>query len=114
MEQINYVEFPAQDPAACRGFFSNVFGWQFTDYGPDYCAFSQSGVKGGFYRAPLSSSTANGAALVVLYSEDLEATQARITAAGGSICRSVFAFPGGRRFHFTDPCDNEWAVWSDR
>jgi len=113
-EKINYVEFPARDPAECRRFFSETFGWRFTDYGPDYCAFSQSGVDGGFYRAPVSSGTANGAALVVLYSEELEATLARVEKAGGVVCRPVFSFPGGRRFHFTDPCGNEWAVWSDR
>lgn len=113
-EKINYVELPARDPALCKRFFSEIFGWQFTDYGPDYCAFSQSGVNGGFYRAPLASSTANGGTLVVLYSEDLEGTEARITAAGGTICKPVFSFPGGRRFQFTDPCGNEWGVWSDR
>jgi len=25
-----------------------------------------------------------------------------------------FQFPGGRRFHFTDPGGNELAVWSER
>ncbi|MBI1194566.1 MAG: VOC family protein [Gammaproteobacteria bacterium] len=113
-EKISYVELPASDPAACKRFFSEVFGWRFTDYGPDYCSFSQSGVNGGFYRAPLNSSTTNGGALVVLYSPDLAGAEARITAAGGAICKPVFSFPGGRRFHFTDPCGNEWAVWSDQ
>ena len=28
--------------------------------------------------------------------------------------RAVFDFPGGRRFHFTDPGGHELAVWSDR
>ncbi len=66
-----------------------------------------------FFRSDLASSTANGAALVVLYSRDLEATQANIERAGGLIVKPVFAFPGGRRFHFTEPSGNELAVWSD-
>lgn len=32
---------------------------------------------------------------------------------GGNIVKPIFAFPGGRRFHFTDPSGNEYAVWSD-
>ena len=49
----------------------------------------------------------------MLYAEDLEATQRDIIRAGGSIVREIFAFPGGRRFHFTDPSGNELGVWSD-
>jgi predicted enzyme related to lactoylglutathione lyase len=55
----------------------------------------------------------NGAALIVLYSASLEATQGRVQTAGGTIIRSIFDFPGGRRFHFTEPSGNELAVWSD-
>lgn len=112
-EKINYVEFPAKDIEATKAFFSNVFGWSFTDYGPTYTAFSNAGLEGGFFQSELSVSTANGSALVVLYSEALEQTQSKIEAAGGSIVRSIFSFPGGRRFHFADPNGNEYAVWSD-
>ncbi|NNF07767.1 MAG: VOC family protein, partial [Candidatus Eisenbacteria bacterium] len=41
-------------------------------------------------------------------------TQDRVVAAGGQICREIFEFPGGRRFHFLDPSGNELAVWSDK
>jgi len=34
--------------------------------------------------------------------------------AGGRVVKPIFDFPGGRRFHFTDPNGNELAVWSDR
>ncbi len=115
VEKINYLEFSAVDLAATKQFFSEVFGWVFTDYGPDYSAFSaaEAGLDGGFFRAPLSASTANGSALVVFYSIDLEQTQAEIEAAGGKLVKPIFAFPGGRRFHFTEPSGNEFAVWSD-
>ena len=112
-EKINYLEFPASDLDATKAFFNTVFGWSFTDFGPDYSAFSDAGVDGGFYRSELASKTANGGALVVFYSEHLEATQTKIEAAGGLILKPVFAFPGGRRFHFCEPSGNEFAVWSD-
>ena len=110
---IHYLELPARDLAAVKTFFEQVFGWHFTDYGPDYTAFSQAGLAGGFFRAPLSSRSEQGAALPVLYSRELEQTQAAVEAAGGTLHKAIFDFPGGRRFHFLDPVGNEWAVWSD-
>jgi predicted enzyme related to lactoylglutathione lyase len=113
-EQINYIELPAADLAATKQFYAGVFGWVFADYGPDYIAFANSGLDGGFYRSTLTSKVAAGAALVVLYSKDLAGCEARIVAAGGSIVKPVFSFPGGRRFHFADPNGNELAVWSEQ
>lgn len=118
-EKINYVEFPAKDLNAIKSFFQQVFDFQFTDYGPEYTAFKQSkdlgaGLEGGFYLADCKSETADGAALIVFYSDALEDTQAKVKSAGGSINKAIFSFPGGRRFHFLDPNGNEWAVWSDQ
>ena len=112
-EKIDYVEFPARDIDAAKAFFTSVFGWSFTDYGPDYTAFSNEGVDGGFFKSDLIASTADGSALIVFYSNDLEQTQTKIARAGGSILKPIFDFPGGRRFHFGDPNGNEYAVWSD-
>jgi len=113
-EKINYIEFPAKDIEKTKAFFSRIFGWTFTDYGPEYTSFSKdAGLKGGFYKSALKVSTEQGGALIVFYSQELEQTQAKIEAAGGAIIKSIFAFPGGRRFHFTDPNGNEYAVWSD-
>jgi predicted enzyme related to lactoylglutathione lyase len=113
-EKLNYVEFPARDMAATMAFFKHVFGWEFEAYGPDYSAFSNQGLDGGFYQSELCSSATAGAALLIFYSENLDATQAKIEAAGGNIVKPIFSFPGGSRFHFTDPGDNEFAVWSER
>lgn len=113
-EKLDYVEFPASDMEATKTFFTQVFGWSFTDYGPDYMAFDHQGLEGGFYRAGSTSRTENGAALLVFFSEDLEATLAKIETAGGNIIKPVFDFPGGRRFQFLDPSGNEWAVWSEK
>jgi uncharacterized protein len=112
-EKINYLEFPAKDLEATKAFFSNAFGWSFIDYGPDYSAFSDEGLDGGFFKSDVSVSTKKGSALVVFYSNDLNQTQSKVEQAGGSILQPIYSFPGGRRFHFTDPSDNEFAVWSD-
>ena len=112
-EKINYSELRAKDIEATKEFFTSVFGWSFEDYGPEYSAFSNEGVDGGFFQSDLSVSTKNGSALIVFYSKNIEETQSKIEQAGGLIVRSIFTFPGGRRFHFKDPNGNEYAVWSD-
>lgn len=111
-EKINYVEFPARDMGTTQAFFTQAFGWVFEDYGPEYMAFSNQGLDGGFYASERVSSSDNGAALIVMYSEDIEATQLKVEAAGGVISKAIFSFPGGRRFHFLEPSGNELAVWS--
>jgi len=113
-EKVNYVELPAKNLQATKIFFSQVFGWSFQDFGPEYSAFSNQGIDGGFFKSNLSSSTSNGAALIVFYSIDLEETQEKIKQANGIIVKPIFVFPGGRRFHFTEPSGNEFAVWSDK
>lgn len=108
---INYVEFKAKDLEAIKKFYRQAFGWNFTDYGPTYVAFSDSGLDGGFEKS--DEKIVNGA-LVVLYHQKLEEIRARIVEAGGKISKEIFSFPGGRRFHFLDPAGNELAVWSDK
>jgi len=113
-EKINYIELPAKNIEATKRFFTDIFNWSFEDFGPEYSAFSNAGIDGGFYKAEMSSSSSNGGALVVFYSEALEMTKAKIEKAGGAIVKNIFSFPGGRRFHFTEPSGNEFAVWSDK
>lgn len=113
-EKINYIEFPTKDIEATKKFFAAVFDWSFVDYGPEYVAFSNAGIDGGFYQSNLISSTENGATLIVFYSNELEETQKKIKDSGGSIIKPIFPFPGGHRFHFSDPSGNEFAVWSDK
>lgn len=110
---IDYLELPARDLTATRAFFSAAFGWRFIDYGPDYIAFEDAGIQGGFYRADLCSRSDRGGVLVVLYSADLEQTLREVEEAGGTISNPIFQFPGGRRFHFLEPSGNELAVWSE-
>ena len=110
-KRIDYIEYAAPDLALVKAFYHNVFGWVFEDYGPDYVAFQDGRMAGGFWRG---DAVATGLPLVVMYALDLEAVEQAVRAHGGNIVKATFPFPGGRRFHFTDPCGNVLAVWTDR
>lgn len=112
--KMNYVEFHAKDIPATKAFFGKVFEWEFVDYGPEYVSFSDEGLDGGFFQSDLASSAANGAALIVFYSAEIEETLMAVENSGGTISRAIFTFPGGRRFHFLDPSGNEFAVWTEK
>jgi predicted enzyme related to lactoylglutathione lyase len=113
-QKIDYLELPASDFDAIKSFYTRAFGWEFQGYGGDYCAFNDGKLNGGFYRSDQASSTKQGSTLIVLYATSLENTLESVVASGGSIVRPIFSFPGGRRFHFSDPNGNELAVWSDK
>jgi predicted enzyme related to lactoylglutathione lyase len=112
--RIDYIEMPATDLAAIKRFYIDAFGWKFTDYGPDYTAYEDGRLTGGFRKADQGGGGGGGGTLVVIYAVDLEGAQRRVESAGAKIVRPIFSFPGGRRFHFTDPSGNELAVWSER
>lgn len=108
--RVDYIEFPATDIGKTKEFYGKVFGWKFTDYGPDYTSFEDGRLSGGFTTDMKAKA---GSTLVVIYSKDLADTKAKVVSAGGDIVRDIYEFPGGRRFHFTDPNGNELAVWSE-
>ena len=109
---INYIELPSNDIAKTKEFYSGIFGWTFTDWGPEYISFEGAGIDGGFRADGEVNAQAPGA-LVVLYSTKLEETLQQIERAGGEIVSPIIEFPGGRRFQFKDPSGNELAVWSE-
>jgi uncharacterized protein len=109
--QIDNIEFRVGDIGRATEFYARAFGWTFTDYGPTYCEFSDGRLTAGLTTA---GSATPGGALVILYADDLEATQARLENLGAKIIKPIFAFPGGRRFHFLDPDGYELAVWTKR
>lgn len=109
--RIDYVELPVLDVAASKRFYGAAFGWKFQDWGDEYAAFEDGRLTGGFRKEERVTA---GGPLVILYSRELEATRAAVVAAGGTIVKEIFPFPGGRRFHFADPSGHELAVWSDR
>ena len=112
-KRIDYIEIPACDLPATKVFFSSLLGWKFEDYGPEYTTFNDGRLNGGFYLSGNKASVADGSVLVVLYSTALEETRDAVVSLGGSITKEIFTFPGGRRFHFTEPSGNEFAVWSE-
>ena len=109
--RIDYIEFPVLDLEAAKRFYSTVFGWSFTDYGPDYSSFADGRLSGGFAKA---STVQPGGPLVVMYALDLASTKDAVVTAGGKITKDVFEFPGGKRFQFRDLSGYELAVWSDK
>jgi uncharacterized protein len=114
--QIDYIEFPATDIEATKKFYEQVFGWKFQDYGPDYTSFLDGRLAGGFNKGAHPASPGGGKTngpLIVIYAASLEEIYGEVKTAGGKIVKEIFGFPGGRRFHFTDPNGNELAVWSE-
>jgi predicted enzyme related to lactoylglutathione lyase len=111
--KINYIEFHTADIERTKKFYETVFGWSFVDYGPDYVSFQGAGIDGGFIRDEAHSDAGKGGPLVVLYSEDLAATEIAIRLEGGGVVVPTFEFPGGRRFHFSDGVGNVLGVWSE-
>jgi predicted enzyme related to lactoylglutathione lyase len=107
MARLNYVELPVPNVAAARAFYEAAFGWALTDFGPTYaCTLTGDtdiGLQG-------DAAEATAAPLPVIQVDDLEAALAAVTAAGGTVVRPIFSFPGGQRFQFADPGGNELAV----
>jgi len=108
---INYVEFLAEDLETIKDFYTKAFGWTFTDYGPNYTAFNDGVLDGGFEKG---SYLGEGGPLVILFSDNLEASVETVVNCGGTIAKEIYSFPGGRRFHFKDPAGNQLAIWSDK
>ena len=106
---ISYIEFNVPNVERARAFYGKAFGWEFVDYGTDYISFNGPTVSGGFTTGIAGAP----GVLVVLYSSALEKTREAVVAAGGSLTKDIFDFPGGRRFEFLDPCGNVLAVWSE-
>ena len=110
---VDYLEIPTRNVNETKRFFSELFGWSFIDYGPDYAAFDDGRMTGGFFKSEKTAGVDAGNPLIVFYFEALEEIRSRVTSLGGRITRDIFEFPGGRRFHFSDPGDGEFAIWSD-
>ena len=107
MAELTYLELPVADAGPAKAFYSAAFGWQFSDFGPSYAATTTGGFDIGLQADPAERTAAP---LPVIAVDDLSAALAAVEAAGGRITAPIFAFPGGRRFHFADPDGHELAV----
>ena len=108
MARLNYVELPVASTGAAKGFYGAAFGWTFTDYGPDYAALEGAATEVGLNGTEGERSVR---ILPVIEVDDIEVARAAVLAAGGSISRDIFAYPGGRRFHFLDPDGLELGIY---
>jgi predicted enzyme related to lactoylglutathione lyase len=104
----DFIEIPTADMKASQAFYGAAFGWKFQDWGDDYADILDAGLSGGLRKV---DAVGRGGTLAIVYSNDLEASERAVIAAGGSIIEK-HEFPGGRRFQFLDPCGCELAVWT--
>ena len=104
--KLEVLVLPVSDVDRAKAFYEAAFGWSLTDFGPSYAATMTGDVDLGL-QADVAE--AARAPLPVIEVDDLEAALAAVPSAGGTILRPIFAFPGGRRFHFADPSGNELA-----
>ena len=109
-DRIDYIEFPSSSRAQTSAFFRAAFGWGMVSYGPDYDALDGAGIDGGIDQG----ADRVAATMAVVHTDDLDAAERRVLAAGGQITRAQFDYPGGRRFHFREPGGNELAVYVER
>jgi predicted enzyme related to lactoylglutathione lyase len=109
--QIDNIELNVGNIARSKAFYGSAFGWTFVDYGPTYTEFSDGRLTGGF---TTGEPVRPGGPLIILYADNLAETQRRLKALGAVLTREIFSFPGGNRFHFTDPDGYELAVWTDQ
>ena len=107
MPRLNFVELPAADVGVAKSFYAAVFGWELTHFGPAYACTTTGGVDVGLQG---DAAEATSGPLAVIEVDDLERALTDVEKAGGTISKTIFAFPGGRRFHFHDPSGNELAV----
>ena len=107
MARLNYVELPVEDISSAKAFYEAAFGWSLAEFGPSYAATITGDTDIGLQA---DATEASKAPLPVIEVEDLEAALDAVTRSGGQIVRPIFAFPGGRRFHFLDPSGNELAA----
>ena len=111
--KLDYAEFHSRDLAKTKAFFEEAFDWKFTDYGDDYIAFAREGLEGGFFKSDARPDDIKGHPVLIFYSDTLEQSLQVVNDAGGVITDEIFSFPGGRRFHFTEPGGNEFAIWTE-
>lgn len=109
MLRISYVELPVKDVAGVRDFYAGAFGWDFTDFGPEYSATTSGDTDLGL-NGDQEQATA-GILPIIEVTADLEGALEKVVAAGGTITLPIFPYPGGRRFHFKDPHGHELGVF---
>ncbi len=111
---LDYVEINVGDVPRAQRFYGDAFGWTFADYGPSYAGIRSPDGDGEVGGLNGTAPPGPGGPLVLLWSDDLDATVTAVESAGGTVTEGPYEFPGGRRFHFADPDGNVLGAWSER
>ena len=110
---IDYVEFAVDDLEQAKAFYAKALGWAFNDYGPDYAGIKDPTAPdqefGGLN--PIAASGRGDGVVALARTDDVDASQASVLAAGGRIVVALAAYPGGRRFKFADPWGNVLGIY---
>lgn len=106
MQTPNYLELSSSNMEATKAFYTKAFGFEFTDYGPEYAGANNDAMEIG-----LMHSETHNPPLPGFQTPDIAAAERDIVAAGGVIFKETYEFPGGKRFHFRDPGGNEMLAY---
>ena len=106
--EIDYFEVPVPDAGKSSAFFSKAFGFGAQAFGDDYIEVREAGVLGGLNG---DASDRSAAPVIGIRTDDIAAAAKAIQAAGGTITKPAYAFPGGKRLFFREPGGAELMVY---
>jgi predicted enzyme related to lactoylglutathione lyase len=105
---IDYFEIPVPEASKTSTFFTRAFGFGALAYGDEYVEVRDAGVLGG-----LNADKADrpAAPVIGIRTDDIAAAEKSIVAAGGTITKAAYVFPGGKRMFFREPGGAELLVY---
>jgi predicted enzyme related to lactoylglutathione lyase len=106
--QIDYFEIPTPSASKSSAFFTKAFGFGALAYGDDYIEIRDGGVLGGLNG---DSGDKPAAPLIGIRTDDIAAAAEAIVAAGGTITKPAYEYPGGKRLFFREPGGAELLVY---
>jgi len=109
-----WVDLGTPGPDAARSFYAAVLGWTFADPGPGSGGYLMclSGGRKAAGLGPQEDPTAPPRWTTYLAADDVDATAARVTGAGGSLLApSMDVGPAGRMAIAADPEGNPFGLW---
>lgn len=106
--EIDYFEIPVTSASESSAFFTKAFGFGSQAFGEGYIEVRDGGVLGGLNG---DASDRPAAPVIGIRTDDIAAAAKAIVAAGGTITREAYPFPGGLRMFFREPGGAELLVY---
>jgi len=113
-----FFEIQADDPARAIGFYSNVFGWTFTEekgLDVEYWRIEAEEEEGGLLRRPEKAPPKGAGTNAFVCSfevDDFDGTAQKIQRLGGTVAEPKFAVPGRCwQGYFIDPEGNTFGMY---